>query len=424
MRRRHEPRVRVPKGVLVAAVAVLCLGLTFAWKNECTVHGWDDHYQYRHYCYSDILPLYWGHHLSEDKVPYLDEPNEYPVLTGFYMYGAAKLTSDLAGYMVLSFVGLLACAALATWALWRLLPTELVLAWLLVPTIAVHGLTNWDLLAVACACWGWHEWRRGRPLPSSVLFGLGGAAKLYPVFFLPFLLAAAARKRDARGSLKVVLGGFLGFGVPNLVVAILAPKNWLEIWLFHARRSPDFETPWESFLHHYGQVLWPRYDWGSAWTALAGEVTLVAMAATTAWLVWRIWRRALDPLVAGGVLSLVFLLVNKVYSPQYTLWAVPLLLLLGAAWRPFMLFVAADTVNFFVRYNLFTPPPGQAEGWNDAWSDWSRLAVNLRWVFLAWALWTILVRQGLIRRRVPTAVPAPGPAAPQPKPVAVLALDE
>jgi hypothetical protein len=232
------------------------------------------------------------------------------------------------------------------------------------------------------------------------------------------------RRRDPKAATKVVAGGFLGFALPNLVVAFLAPKNWLEIWLFHARRSPDFETPWEAFLRHYGQTLWPSYDWSHDWTVLAGQVTLVVMAAATAWLVWRIWRHALDPLVAGGVLSLVFLLVNKVYSPQYTLWALPLLLLLGAAWRPLILFIAADTVNFFVRYNLFTPAPPQTDGWNDAWSDWSRLAVNLRWVFLAWALWTILARQGLLRRSVATAVPDPSPAAPQPKPAAVLALDE
>lgn len=406
----------------MAGVAVVVLALTFAWKNECTVNGWDDHFQYRHYCYSDVLPMYWAHHLDRGDIPYVEEPNEYPVLTGFFMYGAAAVTPDLASYMLLSFALLLLAAAAATWCLWRLLPTQAVLAWLLVPAILVHGLTNWDLLAVAFACGGWHEWRKGRPLPSAALFGLGGAAKLYPAFFLPFLLAWALRRRDTRAAAKVAAGAALGFGVPNLAVAVAAPDNWLETWLFHARRSPDFETPWEAFLRHYGQVLWPGYDWGHDWTRLAGLVGLAAMAAATAWLVWRIWRRGLDPLVAGGIVSLVFLLVNKVYSPQYTLWAVPLLLLLGAAWRPFALFAAADAVNFFVRYNLFTPPPDQADGWNDAWSDWSRLAVNWRWVFLAWALWTVLVRHNLMRRRgrravatmelLPEAAPEPAKGAP------------
>lgn len=436
--------VRLPGGPvpwLIAALAAASLGAAWALKAPCTTTPWDDHFQYRNYCYSDVLPLWFGKQLSEDAVQYVEVENEYPVLTGWFMWGVAKVTTDLEDYMVWSFLLLLLAGGLSTVALARLLPRELLLAWVLVPAVPLHGLTNWDLLAVAFACWGWHEWVKGRPTSSSLLFGLGGAAKLYPAFFLPFLFLAGVRAKDLRTTLKVALGGFLGLVVPNLVLAIWTPHGWWATYRFHLDRHPDFETPWQAFLDHFLRPIFPDYDWGTDWRILVGRITLVVLAATFAWMAWLLWRPLparpavkdpggpasvpglLNPLVAGGMFTLAFCLVNKVYSPQYTLWVVPVLLLMRAAWKPFIGFVAFDAVNFWVRYRLFTPPPGQSEGWNPAWDDWSLLAVNARWAFLAWATWTIVRRQGLVPRRAvpadlvfeagPPARPAPAPEAPR-----------
>ena len=382
--------------LIVAAAATLTLVGGFALKNDCTYADWADHYQYRNYCYSDILPLYWIRNLDKDHQPYLDEFSEYPVLTGFVTYLAAALTDTLHGYMVVTFGILLLSGYLATLLLHQLrLPLSNQLLWAASPALLIHGYTNWDLVAVLCAVAGWLQWRRGKPLASALLFGLGGATKLYPAFFLPFLFFDALRRRNSRDAAHSFVGGTLGFGVPNFLVFLLAPHNWLEIWRFHLRRDPDFETPWQALLGDWGRTM-PLEEYRN----LVANVGSAAMALALLGLVYVQWKRGLDPLEAGALLTFVFLLTNRVYSPQYTLWALPFLAILARPGLVLIAYYAADAAVFLLRYKLFTPPEGATEGWDLAWDPWHKTAVNLRWLAL-------LVLTVQIARRAWRRTPAP-----------------
>lgn len=385
-----SPRAQVQRqAAILALCAALGLGAAFALKAPCTDRPWDDRYQYQHYCYSDLVPLYFGKHLDTDTTQYVHQENEYPVLTGLYMGLVARLTTGLHAYMQLSFLGLLVAAALATVALYRMgLPPRRIAAWCLLPPLVLHGLTNWDLIAVALSLWGWHAWTRQQPFAAALLFGLGGAAKLYPAFFLPFLLLDCWRRLDRPSAWRVAGGSVTGFVLPNAAVAALSPAGWLATYTFHARRPPDFETLYESFLHPYLEPLLPGMDWGAPWTALVGGASTLMFLGAVAWLSLRVYRKGLDPLMAGTLLTLVFLLTNRVYAPQYTLWVLPLLLYLRVDRRLLLAWVAADTLVFLVRYQLFTPVPGGA-GWNYAWQDWSRLAIDVRWIALALITWRL-----------------------------------
>lgn len=417
---------RARLGLAVAIAVLLSLGAGLALKGTCSTRPWQGDWQYAHYCYSDIVPLFDGKDLREDRLPYVDVANEYPVLTGAFMAGVAALTDGMPGYVWMTFVLLTLVGAAASLGMWRLrLDPPRILAWALAPPLLIHGLTNWDLIAVALAVWGCVAWRAGHPFTAALLFGLGGSAKLYPAFFLPFLLVAAWRlqplmaptqvtfggpirarlravlaplalsgRPDAR---RVVLGGLVGFGLPNLLVAAFAWENWRGIWLFHARRTPDFETPWAATLQPLGEWLAPGAMTPETWRAVAGLVGFALMLAALALLgrkTWGMAGRRLDPLAAGGLLTLTFLLVTKVYSPQYTLWALPILLLLNARAGPLLLFLAADAATFLVRYQLLSnvEPGGHAE-----WDLWSRLAVNVRWLALAWCTGGIAMQLGLAR---------------------------
>lgn len=430
-------------GVAVAAFAVVSLGVGFAWKDQCNHRPWDGpnppedwDWQYRAYCYSDILPLWFhdtqvhdgrtveAHDLQHVKIPYVENFNEYPVLTAFFMYGVAFVTSgsvpdadggshlesSLLPYMEVTFVLLTLLGAVATYALWKLrMQPERILAWVLAPTMIIHGLTNWDLLAVALAACGWWAWRQDRPFTAALLLGLGGAAKLYPAFFLPFLLLAAWRSGGRKQAAPVFWGATVGFALLNLLVAALAWDNWIGMWSFQAHRPPDFETPWASALQPFFHWVSPFFDSPDGWTAWPGYIGLAAMLGCVALLGRMVLRKGLDPLVAGGLTTLVFLLVNKVYSPQYTLWALPILLLLEAGWVPLLLFIAADTANFLVRYQYIGN-----HGWHEEWAPWSHLMVDLRWLALFWATWSILRRNGLVPDLLGRlkARKSPAPAAP------------
>ena len=126
---------------------------------------------------------------------------EYPVLTGLFQWGvswanyaylnfarttgAVPVPLDVAAYFTIGaiFLGLLylwAVASTAKIARRRIWDTALMC---LSPLLVVHAFTNWDAVAIALAAAGMLAWARRHPTLAGVLFGLGMAAKLYPIIF-------------------------------------------------------------------------------------------------------------------------------------------------------------------------------------------------------------------------------------------------
>ena len=66
------------------------------------------------------------------------------------------------------------------------------------PILLVTATVNWDFLAIGLAAFGLYAWARRRPVLAGVLLGLGGAAKLWPLFILGPLLVLALRSRRLR----------------------------------------------------------------------------------------------------------------------------------------------------------------------------------------------------------------------------------
>jgi hypothetical protein len=57
--------------------------------------------------------------------------------------------------------------------------------------------------------------------------------------------------------------------------------------------------------------------------------------------------------VGLGVVAL-FLLTSKVYSPQYALWAAPLLTMLTVPWRYVIAYLGAEVAVLVAGFNWFT----------------------------------------------------------------------
>src|SRR5829696_7965303 len=65
---------------LIMALALVVFGLHWIQKSPCQDGVWENNEQYTHFCYTDVLALYYAEHLSDGSVPYFDWPVEYPVL--------------------------------------------------------------------------------------------------------------------------------------------------------------------------------------------------------------------------------------------------------------------------------------------------------------------------------------------------------
>lgn len=369
------PRIRpVALAVTLAVTATLA---ALALKSWCGTPGASPDL-YLRWCYSDIPPLWFFERLSEGAVPYLDHPVEYPVLTGLWMW-LASLPASSAGTFLL-WTGLLLVVAAAGTA--ALLAVEVgiprALAFAAAPTLVVSGAVNWDLPAVFLATAGVVAHRRARDGLAGTLLGLGTAAKLFPGLFLLPLTAAAWRQRGRRAGLTTALAGAVAWWAVNVPVALAAPVGWLRFFELSRERPSDWDALTSVAMRVTGWApTVATLNLVTAFVFVAGAAGIAAVARRDP---PGTWHLAALPLLA------VFLLSSKVYSPQFSLWLLPLFALAFPGWRWFAAFSVADVAVTVTRFPyLANFVDGGLEG---AW-PWEPfgVAIVVRAVVLAGAAW-------------------------------------
>jgi uncharacterized membrane protein len=384
--------------------------LAVAWAKQapCSAGDWSGSRQYTHFCYSDAVPLFGSYGLGDGALPYLDATVEYPVLTGVLMALAAAgsrlydtaaravgLLPDVPpvqSYTVLTCLLLSVCALLLVRAVLGLAgrrPWDAAMIGLS-PLLLVHAFTNWDLLAVALATFGMLAWARSRPVLAGMLLGLGIAAKFYPLLLLGVLFVLCLRAGRLHAWATTVTAAAVTWAVVNVPVAALAPDNWAWFFVFSRQRPANPESIWNIALHLTDhRILDGALPAGQTPSVLNAVVTvsLLALAAGVAWLAL---AAPVRPRVAQLAFLLVagFLLLNKVWSPQFSLWLLPLAVLARPRWRSLLLWQATEVLVWVVTmlHYLGTDNRGIEV-------EWFFLGVGLRDV-------AVLVLMGLVVRDV------------------------
>ena len=390
-------------------------------KSPCRVHPWSDSYQYTRACYTDVFALYFAERLVEGQTPYVDHPVEYPVVIGGVMAVAAKVVEPFPDdqqprrFYDVTWAILTACALVVVVTTARLAgrrrPWDAAL-FALSPLLVLHGSTNWDLVAMALAGLGLLQWARRRPLAAGVLLGAATATKLYPALFLVPLLALCWRTRqlgaftrtavalvltpvlvslpvylvspsfaDVGGTQTAVAGSPLerlgdeGLGALSphttattadgqVVEAVNATYRFVEL---NTTRPADWDSLWRFVEKRFGTFDPVGQGAPSTLNALVAVSFLLLLAAVVV-LALRAPRRPRLPQLLFLVV-LAFLLSNKVWSPQFSLWLVPLAALALPRWRPLLAWGAAEALVLFTRFYFFvrgSDPQGQ-EGIGDGW---------------------------------------------------------
>jgi len=329
---------------VVLGITAATLGLGFIQKSPC-LGSWADGRQYRLLCYSDIVPLFHTEGLDQGLVPYLEARNEYPVLTGFAMAAAGLPADTYAGFFAWNAVMLTGFALLTSLALWRLVGAR-ALYFAAAPTLLIYGFVNWDLIAVGLATLGTWAYLRARDGPAGLLLGLGAAAKLSPgLLAAPFALGRLRERRVAAGA-GLAGSAALAWAAVNLPVALAAPDRWGEFFRFNAARVADWDSLWALSQRHLG---WP----GSTGVVnLLSAIAFVAVAVTL-WLATERVRPRFPAWSFGFPLLVAFLLTNKVYSPQFSLWLLPWFALALPSPGLFAAFSVAEVAVFVTRFSFF-----------------------------------------------------------------------
>jgi uncharacterized membrane protein len=321
------------------------------------------------------------------------------------------------------------------------------------PLLAFHAFTNWDLLAVAFTAAGLLAWSKRAPAIAGLLFGFGAATKAYPLLIVLALGLLAYRAGRLGVWARCVA---FAVGALALTYAVVWPfagtyvgddgTKHNNLWKFvelNQKRGAD----WDSLAYvveYLGRTasslriavisvivgviaVMVAALWRQTMRAIlvtAGVVTLLAILVTGAagyargndgiiapstlnWvgeiglliavigiglIVLSAPRRPRVPQIAFLVVA-AFLLVNKVDSPQYSLWLLPLAVLAYPRWRPLLAWQLVEIFEVVMRYLWFVYDDSTAHGKAGVSEGWFVSAVVLRQA-------AVMVLAGLIIRDI------------------------
>jgi uncharacterized membrane protein len=340
--------------LIVITTAAYAVG--YALDLSCRSTGWASPERYEHLCYSDIPPLYSLRGFADGLIPYLQTqpgqtPLEYPVITGIFMQISAMITRVLTG----SFEGLeagrtffdvnvvlllipLVVAVIATALTVKRRPWDAALV-ALAPTVILAATVNWDLLPLAFAGCCLLLWSRSRPLAAGVLLGLAIAAKFYPLFFIGAFLVLTLRTGRWRAFVLLLIGTAASWLAVNIPFMVANFEGWSFFYRFSQERGEDFGSIWFAASQlGLGSIPADALNNIASGLFLLLCVGIGVLALTTK------RRPRLAPLLF--LIVAAFAVTNKVYSPQYVLWLVPLAALARPRWRDFIIWQAAEVVYF------------------------------------------------------------------------------
>jgi len=326
------------------AMTIVTLLFGYAEKSPCADGNWVGSKQYTHFCYSDVVPLWSDEKLDVGAVPYRDATVEYPVLTGAFLWLTADLTrgvhriesgwSELIVFGVLTTLLLSLCALVitaGTAGAARGRPYDAAI-WALSPLLIFHAFSNWDLLAMAFASAGLWAWARERPVLAGTMIGLGTAAKLYPGFLLVAVWTLAIRTRRYADAFWATAAALLAWTAVNVPLATAYHHGWWEFYKFSRERATERSTLWAIVKTLFdgsagsGDAVYWVPPFLATMLALGGALLMVVVLGLAAPV-----RPRLAQLAFLAVLA--FVITSKVWSPQYSLWLVPLIALARPRWR-------------------------------------------------------------------------------------------
>ncbi|MGB0562741.1 MAG: glycosyltransferase 87 family protein [Spirulinaceae cyanobacterium] len=213
--------------------------------------------------------------------------------------------------------------------------------------------------------------RQFRPVVVGVSLALGILAKLYPIVMLPPIAFSYLIQRNYHA-----LTQFMGAMVITLMMSI-TPFLWLDAQQFIAFLGYHQERPLQLeslpagvaiLLHQWnGLTVEKVFSHSSEGLVFAGDRVIlsllpylfIGLACLGSYWIWRCFSQqhqqtkqvSLTTIAQGClIMHLVFILSNKVFSPQYVLWLLPFVLLLGQRDRIVYLVICLLTILVYPTF--------------------------------------------------------------------------
>ncbi|MCQ4623083.1 glycosyltransferase 87 family protein [Corynebacterium sp. CCUG 70398] len=324
--------------------------------------NWDGNRQYTSFCYNDIVPLYGGRGLDQPGFVYdyswqegdLTRYMEYPVLGGLFqgaMGWLSRNTYPLVSWalpdsgwyfyvtaFVMAVIWVFTARMVAELAGNRIWDTMLVVA---SPLLIMHAFTNWDIPSIAFMVGALLAARNKKFWLAGVLIGLGTAFKMWPLFLLGAYLVIALRKKKAMPFVEMLVATVVSWLVVNVPIMLYNYDAWHEFQRLNTERGWEWTTIYAVASRAFG---WNGFDSGDGAPVILNAVTLVLFLAGCLFVLVAGLMAPQTPRVAELFVLIVgfFLLFNKVWSPQYSLWLVIPAVLALPHWRLLLSWMTVD----------------------------------------------------------------------------------
>lgn len=233
--------------------------------------------------------------------------------------------------------------------------------------ISLYLFQRYDIAASCLTFGAVYLFMQKRPIAAGFMLGLATACKLYPAILLPLFLlyfwyyhakpeqpfSLSIFKPSVAPALKIIAGFSSGVLLVALPFYLASPSGFLKFLSYHGERGLELESIFAGlvvFASYLGiapaitMVEAAALGLASPWVKpLASFSTLLTLGGLAVFYLWfwrkfarlRLYSASKDKesqfvkqsqflLEASSVLLLWFILANKVLSPQYMIWLLPL----------------------------------------------------------------------------------------------------
>lgn len=324
--------------------------------------NWDGNRQFTAACYNDIIPLYGARGLDQPGFVYdyswveddITRYMEYPVLAGLFQQLSAWISRGTyflvdsvlpeAGWyfyvtaLLMSILWVMTIRMVAELAGNRIWDTLLVAA---SPLLIVHAFTNWDIPSIFFAVAAMLAARNRKWWLAGVLIGLGTAFKMWPLFLLGAYLTVGVRERKLVPFFKMAGAAAVTWVAVNLPVYLRNPDAWAEFNRLNTERGWEWTTIYAVLSREFG---WTGFDTGEGAPVILNTVTFVLFALGCLAVLVMGLKAPRTPRIAELVVLILgfFLIFNKVWSPQYSIWFVVPAVLALPYWRLLLSWMVVD----------------------------------------------------------------------------------
>ena len=157
------------------------------------------------------------------------------------------------------------------------------------------------------------------------------------------MLLRALRTGKIRAILVTAGSAVAAWLAVNLPAAAVDPAGWKYFYQFTESRPAGYSSPWFAFNLVAGRLGWMPLQ-AETINSAALNLFLLACVLIGALALAAPRRPRLAQLVF--LIVAAFILTNKVYSPQFVIWLIPLLALARPRWRDFLIWQAIEGLHW------------------------------------------------------------------------------